>query len=158
MIPIDFLILPLGGIFISCSVMWLIRRYLKKQSGPLIKRTEEELKKILDDNSLDQEVSGLIDKRLDDVIQAFKVEIPMIGMFLGKARENSLKEVAMKEFMKLIPSVKTKLKEKVVIGDQAKKMFDDYWRSSRWSAFCAAVIIGVVFGLLEALLLTTIMI
>jgi len=66
MIPIDFLILPLGGILISCSILWLMRIYLKRQSGPLFVRMEEEFKKILDDNSLDQEVNGLIDNRLDE--------------------------------------------------------------------------------------------
>jgi len=59
----------------------------------------------------------------------------------------------MKEFMKMIPSVKDKLKEKVVIGDRAKKMLDGYWRASRWPLFGVAALVGAVFGMLEAFVL-----
>ena len=153
MVPVEFLVLPLGGIVISCCVLWMFRAYLHRQSGPLLKRLEEEFKKILDDDRLDQEVQCLIDKRLDDVITAFKVQIPMAGMFIGKTRENSLKEVAMAELMKLIPSVKDKLKEKVVIGERAKEMVDSYLSSARWQQFCLAALVGASFGLLEAVAL-----
>ena len=149
----EFVVFPLGGILISSSILWMFRLYMHRQTGPLLQRLEEEFKKILDDSRLDEEVQDLMDKRLDDVIAAFKVQIPMAGMLIGKARENSLKEAAMVELMKLVPSVKDKLAEKVVIGDKAKDMIDHNLHSGRLQQYCGAGLIGAFFGFLEALIL-----
>ncbi len=146
-------ILPLGGMILSCGVLWIFWAILQRRSGPLLERLDEEFKSILDDSHLDEEVQGLIDKRLDDVIMAFKVQIPMAAMFIGKARENSLKEVAMKELLNLIPSVKDKIKDKVVVGDKAKEIIQTYLSSARWQQFCLAGLLGLAFGFLEAIIL-----
>jgi hypothetical protein len=96
------------------------------------------------------EVSGMIDERLDGVVAKFKAKIPLAGMFLSKEKEDSLKEVAKGELMKALPMLKDKLLSQGMKGDAVfssvgSKVFSKIGRSLfGWCAAC-----GFVFGLLQ---------
>jgi hypothetical protein len=143
-----FILLPLTTALAACLSMGAAFLISKKR---VVGAVKEAMSEVFDgsDSPLN-EVSGMMDERLDGVMAKFKAKIPLAGMFLSKEKEDSLKEVAKGELMKALPILKDKLLSQGMKGDSifsrvGSKVFRKIWCFLfGWCAAC-----GFVFGLLQ---------
>lgn len=173
-------LLPLGAALISCCVaftcrIWLfksIKEYCSKQSfiDEILcsSNLEQCFKAQWHAQNFEKDIEQLVNKQMEELFSAFKVQVPMIGMFLSVEREEKLKEQARTELMKLVPALKQRFLEQFITGecfretmksmiaDKAKVEFDrlisQLLTSMRYSYFSKAFILGFCLGALEAVL------
>lgn len=127
------LILPpimgtLSGVLIILILAWIVRKYFKINEGEL----EEDLK-------------SLIDKHLDDLVGAFGRQIPMSSLFLTGTLASKLKLQAREEILKMTPSLKEKLLERLWRKIKAKRYL--------LKACALGGGIGLILGLIQSLLM-----
>lgn len=173
-------LLPLGGALIGCCIAYACRFWLLKG----IKKTCNvdtwgrmlclaDLKLSINEQwralNLEKDIEMLVNKQLDGLFATFKVQVPMVGMFLSTEREEKLKDQARTELMKLVPSLKQRLMERFVdegalqeamIGTIAARVQQEFgsivvqmWKSVRCAFFAKAFLLGFCLGLIEAGLL-----
>lgn len=145
-----FILMPLITALAACLSMAAALLISKSRA---VGAAKEAMKEAFDgsDSPLN-EVSGMIDERLDGVVAKFKAKIPLAGMFLSKEKEDSLKELAKGELMKALPLLKEKMlsggmgvKGESVFSRISQNIFRKIWCSM--FAWCAAC--GFLCGLLQ---------
>jgi len=130
-----FLFLPITTALISCcALVFCVWYFFCMRRSNLHKNVG------VSDDGVNNE-DDLINHRLDAIIAAFKEQIPMIGMFLSKTKEDSLKKCAREELVKLIPEFKQRLVPVI------SKVF---WKKLRVPLLGTIFLIGFLLGLLQA--------
>ncbi|MEI8365932.1 MAG: hypothetical protein WCF65_05900 [Parachlamydiaceae bacterium] len=131
-----FILIPAVMGTITCSLLGLYAWYFLR------------IKKARFPQNFGQEAIGsmtqeLINTRLNDVVDMFKIQIPMIGMFLSSAKEESLKESARQELFKLVPEFQQHVMPRVVHA---------LWFRYKYRLFALAFLIGFLLGVVQSFL------
>lgn len=162
------LILPLAGALIAIATALATCLWLRRQADPqpacLVTPTpaadaSPDLLPQWQAGHLDLELDLLITRHLDDMVKAFKEQIPMASMFLSQAREDKLKGQAHAELIKAIPEIKQLVLDKLTCPaiDQAPlaPLQERQCATCIYSLCAFAAIFGASAGLLTAWLLST---
>lgn len=100
----------------------------------------------IDENELQEDLKSLVDKHLDDLVNAFGRQIPMSSMFLTGSLAAKLRVQAREEILKMTPNLKEKLIERLSQKIKAKQYF--------LKACALGGCVGFIIGLLQSLLLS----
>lgn len=177
MTPAYLYFLPLGGAFIALMTAipccyWLRKCYMTTDINSMLVQEflgSVDRKKMFthlwDEMELDEEIGSLIDRHLDQLIAAFKVQIPMIGSVLSTQREDKLKQQAHVELMKLIPAMKQKILDLLERKDFSQISLDSlicsevtqatekatnrFIKTMAYSFLIKSAILGFILGILE---------
>lgn len=101
---------------VALLAILFIKHSMKRESlTPLIQRIilrPATLEKIVDMIPLEEEASFLIDEKLELLTESFKMEHPMMGLFLTPEIVEPLKKRARRELLDAIPALKKSIIEK----------------------------------------------
>lgn len=152
---------------ISCSTLVAITWYLGWKREHYVKEISSSFcltaANALSTEDMCQEIEFEIDGRLADILAGFKQQIPMIGMFLSKSKEEQLKATAKTELMKLVPNIKQRFLQKEIEAPALNKadlkldhlspdmdlLIDRLWKPIKSRFLVIAAAVGFFFGLLE---------
>lgn len=152
-----FLFVPLTTMIAACLAMLYALLFLKRRALSVAKEEFARLGTSAGSTpAADHEIAALLDERLDRTVEAFKVKIPLAGMFLSKEKEASLKELAHNELMKMVPALKKRLlsgESSGLAAAFARPIIDKVWRRLAFPLFGICALVGLAFGLLQALFL-----
>lgn len=137
LIPVFAGIVAVLAVFVCCLQL---RKHLQ-----VFFESPQNISDLEKDMQVDKQITELIGKKLDDVIIAFKTQIPMASMFIGSAREEKLKEQALQELLKALPEIKTT----VLTSPHVVRFTNRLWRSVTYSLMGMAAVIGLFLGLIE---------
>lgn len=110
---------------------------------------------ILSKESSKQEIELLLDKRLDQLIQTLKLQIPMGGMFLTGALAEKMKALAKEEILKMLPEVSGMIAGKIKKqNDLPQLIFDklELYSGAHVKLLLIISISGALFGFLLTLI------
>jgi|GEM_PF-4023693 len=138
-----YLLEPLGGALIGLAVVQMIGWQIRK----ITERLNFYLDRELQAYPLENEVEPIVDEKLDRMIQSFKEQIPMGGMFLSGKLVTGLRSQAKHELISAVPLFKAKLKERAEETIAKLSLAFPLVRLS-----CIGAAIGFCLGLLEAFL------
>lgn len=136
--------IPIFAVLITCISTYVCCRQLRKHLKLFFASPQNDADQSKE-KQIDQQLEQVISKHLDDVVAAFKTQIPMASMFIGSAREEKLKEQALNELLKAVPA----LKEAVVGSPHMVRFTDRLWRSVTYSLMGMSALIGLILGLVE---------
>lgn len=169
MIPFCLYLLPIAGAIISCSTLivcsfWIRNDCRKFYGGAIIEEFSKCFINLWHIWNIEKEIESLIERSLENLVATFKEQIPIAGTFLSKAREDSLKERARLELIKLIPSIKQQLLEHLSNHSQevginaetalqvkfeTEKIINLFWEHIKYSLLIKIALLGFVLGLIQ---------
>lgn len=135
--------IPIFAVLITCISTYVCCRQLRKHLKLFFASSQNDAD-LSKEKQIDQQLEQVISKHLDDVVAAFKTQIPMASMFIGSAREEKLKEQALNELLKAVPALK-----EVVSSPQMIRFTDRLWQSVTYSLLGMSALIGLTLGLVE---------
>jgi len=131
-VSLCLLLPPLLGAISGALIIFLLSTIIKKFFN-------------IDEKELEDDLKSLVDKHLDDLVGAFGRQIPMSSLFLTGSLASKLKLQAREEILKMTPSLKEKLLERISQKIKANHYFLKVLALGGW--------IGFVLGLLQSLIL-----
>ena len=161
-------LIPVFSIMISFAAIFAMILSLKNQKKNLLNKliddfsSEKHLDFLNNESEISSEIEGQLDNRLDAIINGFKKQIPMIGMFLSQTKEDELKATAKTELLKLIPGIKNRFITKVneilkpvddslekLLTQKLEKIFDNLCEQIKYKIFIRTFATGLIFGVIE---------
>lgn len=121
---------PIFGALTGVLIVFLLSYFVKKYFK-------------FDEKELTEDLKSLVDKHLDDLVGAFAGQIPMSSLFLSGSLAGKLKLQAREEILKMTPSLKEKLLERLIL-----KIKDNHYMLK---ALCLGGCIGFILGVLQSL-------
>lgn len=156
----SFYFLFFFSILISCctffALAWGIRRQKEKKLNEMVDTF------VFETEEAEKDIEEQIDQRLNDIIVGFKMQIPMMSVFLSKTKEAELKETAKNELVKLFPALKQRFLQKFTKNSKnsslsleeqlhlrVNQLLDSLWQQVKYPLLRIAIAVGAIFGLLE---------
>jgi len=135
---------------------------MRKSCHSSFTKALEDLKPSTEDNlensMLEKQIESSINHHLEAIVGAFKAQIPMASLVLGKTREEKLKEQARQELFKIIPDIKRMTKEqdkpsetliRASLQNLANQFDKEFCKGKLYVVLAAALLFGILLGLIE---------
>lgn len=154
--------IPIYSVLISeCTlfaVVWHMQSQRQTILSEILNCNSSGINPSLTSEKSEDVIEQQIEDRLNEIIAAFKRQIPMIGLFLSKTKEGELKVTARVELMKLIPAFKQRFfqKKEELPGKELRKsierLLDDLWAHVKGRLLAVGLGVGLLLGILEAII------
>lgn len=138
LLPTFCALIGILGVLITYFCLW---HRLKKSKGQIL----QNLKNKLDPR---EEIDDLLDDKLEDFIADLRSQIPMGSMLFTEALSKTIKGIAKKEILKMIPDIKERLLDRFSKEVSLKNIELGILRSELYFIILYGALIGFVLGLL----------
>jgi len=164
---IPLLSAAIGGVTVALGSRWMLQKVFQRDRVATALSlflqeldADSELQKALDKIEWQNEIQGLLEKRLELLVLIFKQQIPMASMVLTPTLTEKLNLLATQEIIKIVPDLKRLLAEKLqngflkdtlatkMIGLDLHKFEQIYFPLLQKGAFLASLF-GFSVGLLQ---------